>query len=161
MKTALKLSAIAIMIFLLAQIPIKANSQVIGAAIHYNSDGQASGKLFYTSPTWGGYIASYAAVSWQEGKNTEDCFDTNQSFVVGASRSFNRVTINAGIGQAKLEHHCSDDSWDIAKKFQAEAGIGYTMISVGIFNATIDGGLIVGGIGLAVYSGIGLGIKIK
>ena len=139
----------------------KCSGQTINASLRYNADGRTSAKLAYQSITWGAFVSTYPDVSWVDGMNSEDCFDTRSAFIVGASRQVNRMlTLSAGIGSTKNQHHCADDSWDITKRFACETSASFTLLQGRLLSLGLDAGLVYG-FDLMIFSGINIGIKIR
>jgi hypothetical protein len=134
--------------------------QQISVGINYNSDGQTSGRLAASGPTWGGYIASYPDVSWVSGETTETCWETRHAYLFGLSRSFGKFSVTAGFGQGKKESHCADNDWIITKYRALECGVVYELISHNRFTCGIDWGVVsMLGCQTMIYSGIIIGIK--
>ena len=137
------------------------SGQSVNFAIHYNADGRTTAKLAYQSPSWGAYITTSPDVTWVVGKYTEDCFDTRSAFTFGVSRSVNEmITLSAGVGKSKNEHHCADNSWTTTSRFTMEASAGFKIVQGRLLSLGLDAGMIYG-FEFMIFSGINIGIKIK
>jgi len=153
----MKTTIIALIIFLMLT---EANSQIITVGINYTSSGQPYAKLGFESKTFGGYIKKKNDNTWVEGLVTDDEFKTENCFMAGLTYSFDRLTLNSGIGQFITDFHYSNDSWQTVKNVAFETGWSYKVIKSRMFILAVEGGFIYAS-DLQIYSGFTIGLKIR
>lgn len=168
MKTAIKLSIVAIVLFLLIQCSIKALCQSVNAGVGVSIPYQQTyGRLVINSiyKDVGVYIVAYTDLDWKIPEYAKDTFFVRRTCVIGTSyKIWRKLIVNVGIGQYKSLRHINNTMWDSReKKFVLETGFTWELLNKNRFILGVNSGyLFVPSLDIIkVYSGLSIGIKIK